>query len=65
VQEKTNWGFRAPQSFRVPAGTLDKRMPMFCVIAKSPYVNPEWARLTKAINDNMMMTPAQQQIRPE
>jgi hypothetical protein len=52
--QQTNWGFRALQSFRAPAGTLDKRMPMFCVIAKSIYVNPEWIRLTKAINDKMM-----------
>ncbi|HWT65850.1 MAG TPA: cysteine rich repeat-containing protein, partial [Terracidiphilus sp.] len=52
--QQTNWGFRALQSFRAPAGTLDKRMPMFCVIAKSVYINPEWGRLTKAINDKMM-----------
>ena len=52
--QQTNWGLQALQSFRAPAGTLDKRMPMFCVIAKSMYVNPEWARLTKAINDKML-----------
>jgi hypothetical protein len=52
--QQTNWGFRALQSMRAPAGTLDKRMPMFCFIAKSFYVNPEWVRLTKAINDKMM-----------
>jgi hypothetical protein len=52
--QQTNWGFRALQSMRAPAGTLDKRMSMFCVIAKSIYVNPEWIRLTKAINDKMM-----------
>ena len=52
--QQTNWGFRALQSFRAPAGTLEKRMPMFCVIAKSTYVNPEWIRLTKAINDKLM-----------
>ena len=52
--QQTNWGFRAVQSFRAPAGTLDKRMPMFCVIAKSVYVNPEWVKLTKAINDKML-----------
>ena len=51
--KQTNWGFQALQSFRAPAGTLDKRMPMFCFIAKSFYVNPEWARLSKAINDKM------------
>jgi hypothetical protein len=54
AMQQTNWGFRALQSMRAPAGTLDKRMPMFCVIAKSIYVNPEWIRLTKAINDQLM-----------
>jgi hypothetical protein len=52
--KQTNWGFQALQSMRAPAGTLDQRMPMFCVIAKSMYVNPEWVRLSKAINDKMM-----------
>jgi len=51
--KQTNWGFQAMQSMRAPAGTLDQRMPMFCVIAKSMYVNPEWVRLSKAINDKM------------
>ena len=52
--QQTNWGFQALQSFRAPAGTLDKRMAVFCVIAKSTYVNPEWIRLSKAINDKML-----------
>ncbi len=52
--KQTNWGFQALQSMRAPAGTLDQRMPMFCVIAKSMYVNPEWVRLSKAINDKML-----------
>jgi hypothetical protein len=52
--KQTNWGFQALQSMRAPSGTLDKRMPMFCVIAKSMYVNPEWVRLSKAINDKML-----------
>ncbi|HET6170140.1 MAG TPA: cysteine rich repeat-containing protein, partial [Terracidiphilus sp.] len=52
--KQTNWGFQALQSMRAPAGTLDKRMPMFCVIAKSMYVNPEWVRLSRAINDKML-----------
>ena len=52
--KQTNWGFQALQSFRAPAGTLEQRMPMFCVIAKSTYVNPEWVRLSKAINDKML-----------
>jgi hypothetical protein len=52
--KQTNWGFQALQSFRAPAGTLDRRMPMFCVIAKSMYVNPKWVRLSKAIHDKML-----------
>ena len=51
---QTNWGFQGLQSFRAPAGTLEKRMSMFCVIAKSVYVNPEWGRLAKAINDKLL-----------
>jgi len=52
--KQTNWGFQALQSMRAPAGTLDQRMAMFCVIAKSMYVNPEWVRLSKVINDKML-----------
>jgi Cysteine rich repeat len=52
--KQTNWGLQALQSFRAPAGTLDKRTPMFCVIAKSFYVNPEWVRLSKAITEKML-----------
>jgi len=52
--KQTNWGFQALQSMRAPAGTLDQRMPMFCVIAKSMFVNPEWVRLSKAINEKML-----------
>ncbi len=52
--QQTNWGFQALQSFRAPAGTLDSRMPMFCVIAKSLYLNPEWIRPRNAINDKML-----------
>ena len=51
--QQTNWGFVGLMSMRAPAGTLDKRMPMFCVIAKSVIVNPEWMKLSKAISDKM------------
>jgi Cysteine rich repeat len=51
--QQTNWGFQGLQSFRAPAGTLEKRMPMFCVIAKSLYANPEWSRLADAIGNKM------------
>ena len=40
--QQTNWGFQALQSFRAPAGTLDKRMPVYCVIAKSVQYEPAW-----------------------
>jgi hypothetical protein len=52
--KQTNWGFQALQSFRAPAGALDKRMAMFCVIAKSFTIDPKWTRLSKAINDKMV-----------
>ena len=52
--QQTNWGFVALQSMRAPAGTLDGLMPMFCVMAKSMIVNPEWTKLAKAIDDKMM-----------
>ena len=52
--QQTNWGFQGLQSMRAPAGTLDQRMPMFCVIAKSMYPNPEWVKLSKAINDKLL-----------
>jgi hypothetical protein len=57
--KQTDWGLEDLQSFRAPAGTLDKRMPMFCVIAKSLYVNPQWARLAKAITDKVVADLAQ------
>jgi hypothetical protein len=57
--KQTNWGFEDLQSFRAPAGTLDKRMPMFCVIAKSVYVNPQWGRLAKAITDKVVADTSQ------
>jgi hypothetical protein len=51
--KQTNWGFVALQSFRAPAGKLDSRMAMFCAIAKSMYINPQWTRLSKAITEKM------------
>ena len=52
--KQTNWGFRALQSFRAPAGTLDKRMPFFCLIAKSLTYNPPWQQLANRIHDQMV-----------
>jgi hypothetical protein len=58
---QTNWGIQALQSFRAPAGTLDKRMPVYCVIAKSVQYEPAWslhhraisATLTEMFNQNL------------
>ena len=52
--KQTNWGFRALQSFRAPAGTLDKRMPVFCLIARSLSYNPQWEQLGQTIHDQMV-----------
>lgn len=46
--KQTNWGFQALQSFRAPAGTLDKRMPVFCLITKSVAPNPQWQTMAKS-----------------
>ena len=48
--QQTNWGFQALQSFRAPAGTLDKRMPVYCVIAKSVQYEPAWTLRYRAIS---------------
>jgi len=58
---QTNWGLQALQSFRAPAGTLDKRMPVYCLIAKSVQYDPQWtlryraiqATLTKMFNQKL------------
>ena len=47
---ETDWGLQALQSFRAPAGTLDKRMPVFCLIAKSVQYDPQWMLRDRAIN---------------
>jgi hypothetical protein len=51
--QQINWGFQALQVCAA-VGSLDQRMPMFCVITKSMYINPEWARLANAIKDKML-----------
>jgi hypothetical protein len=52
--QQTNWGFRALRSFRAPEGTLEKRMPVFCAIAKSVNPDPKWAERTQAINARLV-----------
>jgi hypothetical protein len=46
---ETNWGLQGLQSFRAPAGTLDKRMPVYCLIAKSVQADPKWLARHAAI----------------
>jgi hypothetical protein len=52
--KQANWGFRGLQSFRAPAGTLDKRMPVFCLIAKSMTINPEWGQMSLKIQGEIL-----------
>ena len=51
---QTNWGLQALQSFRAPAGTLDKRMPVYCVIAKSVQYDPQWTLRYRAISATLV-----------
>jgi hypothetical protein len=51
---QTNWGFQALQSFRAPAGTLDKRMPIYCLIAKSVQYDPQWTARYRAIEATLV-----------
>jgi len=53
VVQQTNWGFRGLMSFRAPAGTLERRMPVFALIAKSIAMNPQWVQVNKSINDQL------------
>jgi hypothetical protein len=46
---QTNWGLQALQSFRAPAGTLDRRMPVYCLIAKSVQFEPQWTTRYRTI----------------
>ena len=45
-----NWGLNAVHSFRGPAGTLDRRRPVFAAIAKSFRPNPAWQARLAGIN---------------
>jgi Cysteine rich repeat len=47
---QTNWGLDGLQSFRAPAGTLDKRMPIYCLMAKSVQYDPAWTLHARAIS---------------
>lgn len=46
---QTNWGLSV-HSFRAPAGTLDRRRPVFAAIPKSFRPNPAWQQRFAAIN---------------
>jgi hypothetical protein len=56
VVTETTWGFRGLQSFRAPAGRLDARMAVFCLIAKSLVYSPQWLELGKKIDQQMLVT---------
>ena len=52
--QETDWGFDGLQSFRAPAGTLDKRMPIYCLMAKSVQYDPRWLARQKAIQATLV-----------
>jgi hypothetical protein len=51
---ETDRGFNPLQSFRAPAGTLEKRMPVYCLIAKSVQYEPQWLARTRAIRASLL-----------
>jgi hypothetical protein len=52
--QETDWGFDGLQSFRAPAGTLDKRMPIYCLMAKSVQYDARWLARHKAIQATLV-----------
>ena len=58
---ETDWGLQGLQSFRAPAGALDKRMSVYCLMSKSVQYDPKWlarhaailATLTQMFNENL------------
>lgn len=51
---ETDWGLYDPFSFRAPAGTLDRRLPVFSQIVGSRRLNPEWARRAGAVRAQLL-----------
>lgn len=47
---QVNWGLTSIHSFRAPAGTLARRLPVFTAIAKSFRPNPTWQQRVAAVN---------------
>jgi hypothetical protein len=47
---QNNWGLMSIHSFRAAQGTLDRRRPIFAVIAKSFRINPAWQQRLVAVN---------------
>jgi len=47
---QTNWGLQAIQSFRAPAGTLQKRLEVFAAMAKTMSPTPEWTARSNVID---------------
>jgi hypothetical protein len=60
VLTQTNWGLLCIHSFRAPAGTLDKRMPVFTALEKSIIADPDWIMRESAIQSVLGKTAAQQ-----
>jgi hypothetical protein len=52
--KQTNWGFEGLQSFRGPAGKVDARMSVFCLISKSLVINPTWQNLVNQIQAQLV-----------
>jgi hypothetical protein len=50
-----NWGLNVLHSFRAPAGTLERRRPVFAAIAKSFRINPAWKQRLAAINNYLQV----------
>ncbi len=50
---QTNWGFQALQSFRAAGGTLDKHMPVYCLIAKSVHYELQWTMRYQVIQTTL------------
>jgi hypothetical protein len=51
-----NWGLAALHSFRAPAGLLERRREVYCAIAKSLRMDPDYAQRAFAIKQQLIAT---------
>lgn len=51
---ETDWGLYEPFSFRAPAGTLDRKLPLFWQIFASRHQNPAWVQRAIAIRSQLI-----------